>query len=76
MLRVPRRVFRRFLDGAMTPERSVEAYHLQCTRFERVAERKLRDRQLTSIFLSPATLPAWIMYSHPALSASSLQQDN
>jgi hypothetical protein len=30
-----------------TPERCVEEYYLQRTRFERVAERKLRRRQLT-----------------------------
>jgi hypothetical protein len=30
-----------------TPERCVEAYYLQRTRFERVAERKLRHRVLT-----------------------------
>jgi hypothetical protein len=47
LVRVPRHVFRRFLDGAVTPERCVEAYHLQRTRFERIAERKLRHRQLT-----------------------------
>jgi hypothetical protein len=46
-VRVPREVFRRLLDGAVTPERCVEAYHLQRTRFERIAERKLRNRQLT-----------------------------
>lgn len=47
VVRVPRQVFRRFLDGAVTPGRCVEAYHLQRTRFERIAERKLRNRQLT-----------------------------
>ena len=47
LVRVPRQVFRRFLDGAVTPERCLEAYHLQRTRFERIAERKLRSRQLT-----------------------------
>jgi hypothetical protein len=30
-----------------TPERCVEAYYLQRTRFERIAERKLRHRVLT-----------------------------
>jgi hypothetical protein len=46
--RVPRRVFQRLLDGAVTPERCLEAYHLQRTRFELAAvERKLRNRQLT-----------------------------
>jgi hypothetical protein len=30
-----------------TPERCVEAYYLQKTRFESIAERKLRRRQLT-----------------------------
>src|SRR4051795_5440146 len=47
VVRVPRHVFRRFIDGPVTPERCLEAYHLQRTRFERIAERKLRNRQLT-----------------------------
>jgi hypothetical protein len=47
VVRVPRRVFRRLLRDQPTPERCVEAYYLQRTRFERVAERKLRRRQLT-----------------------------
>jgi hypothetical protein len=46
VVRVPRQVFRGFLDGSATPERCIEAYHLQRTRFERIAERKLRNRQL------------------------------
>jgi Protein of unknown function (DUF1488) len=46
-VRVPRQVFRRLIDGSVTPEACVEAYHLQRTRFERIAERKLRNRQLT-----------------------------
>ena len=45
--RVPRRVFQRLLAERPTPERCVEAYYLQRTRFERLAERKLRWRQLT-----------------------------
>ena len=32
---------------SVTPERCIEAYHLQRTRFECIAERKLRNRQLT-----------------------------
>jgi hypothetical protein len=47
VVRVPRRVFQRLIDGAVTPETCVEAYHLQRTRFERIAEHKLRARQLT-----------------------------
>ena len=47
VVRVPRRVFQRLLPGAATPERCVEAYYLQRTRFESIAERKLRRRQLT-----------------------------
>ena len=35
------------LEQRPTPERCVEAFHLQRTRFEMVAERKLRRRQLT-----------------------------
>ena len=47
VVRVPRNVFRRFIDGPVTPARCLEAYHLQRTRLELVAERKLRRRQLT-----------------------------
>ena len=47
VVRVPRRVFQRLLPEAPTPERCVEAYYLQRTRFEGIAERKLRRRQLT-----------------------------
>lgn len=47
VVRVPRQVFQRLIDGSVTPERCLEAYHLQRTRFERIAERKLRNRQLT-----------------------------
>ena len=47
VVRVPRQVFRRFIDGAVTPEGCVEAYYRHRTRFERIAERKLRSRQLT-----------------------------
>ena len=47
MVRVPRRVFQRLLRERPTPEHCVEAYYLQRTRFETIAERKLRRRQLT-----------------------------
>jgi hypothetical protein len=47
VVHIRRHVFRRFFDGAATPERCLEAYHLQRTRLERVVERKLRQRQLT-----------------------------
>jgi hypothetical protein len=40
-------VFQRLLPETVTPERCVEAYYLQRTRFETIAERKLRRRQLT-----------------------------
>ena len=46
-VRVPRRVFQRLLREASTPERSVAAYYLQRPRFESIADRKLRRRQLT-----------------------------
>jgi hypothetical protein len=42
VVRVPRRVFQRLLPERTTPERCVETYYLQRTRFERIAERKLR----------------------------------
>jgi hypothetical protein len=46
-VRVHRRVFQRLLDQSPTPERCVEAFHLQRTRFELAVERKPRRRQLT-----------------------------
>jgi hypothetical protein len=46
-VRVGRRVFQRLLPERPTPERCIEAYYLQRTRFESIAERKLRRRQLT-----------------------------
>ena len=39
--------FKRLLPERPTPERCVEAYYLQRTKFESIAERKLRRRQLT-----------------------------
>src|ERR1700752_3068664 len=45
--RVSRRVFQILLPEAPTPERCLEAYHLHRTRFELIAERKVRRRQLT-----------------------------
>ena len=47
VVRVPRRVFQRLLPERPTAEPCVEAYYLQRTRFESIAERKLRWRQLT-----------------------------
>ena len=46
-VRIGRRVFQGLLDQRPTLERCVEAFHLQRTRFEMIAERKLRRRQLT-----------------------------
>ena len=45
--RIGRRVFQQLLDQSPTPERCMEAFHLQRTRFELITERKLRRRQLT-----------------------------
>ena len=45
--RIARRVFQGLLDQSPTPERCMEAFHLQRTRFEMIVERKLRRRQLT-----------------------------
>jgi hypothetical protein len=47
VVRVPRHVFQRLLPERPTPERCIEAYYLQRTRFESIVERKLRCRQLT-----------------------------
>jgi len=45
--RIGRRVFQGLLDQRPTPERCIEAFHLQRTRFEMIVERKLHRRQLT-----------------------------
>ena len=42
-VRVPRRVFQPLLPERPTPERCLEAYYLQRTRFESIAERNLAD---------------------------------
>jgi Protein of unknown function (DUF1488) len=47
VVKVPRRVFQRLLPESPTPERCVEAYYLQRTRFERIVEQKIRRQQLT-----------------------------
>jgi hypothetical protein len=47
LVRVPRRVFQRLLPERPTPDRCLQAYYLQRTRFEGIAEWKLRRRQLT-----------------------------
>jgi hypothetical protein len=47
VVRIGRQVFQRLVNGRITPEACVEAYHLNRIRFERIAERKLRHRQLT-----------------------------
>jgi len=47
VVRISRRVFQRLLPESPTPEQRLEAYHLQRTRFELIAERKMRRRQLT-----------------------------
>jgi hypothetical protein len=47
VVRIWRRVFQLLLSEPPTPERCLEAYHLLRTRFELIAERKLRRRQLT-----------------------------
>jgi hypothetical protein len=44
--RIGKRVFQHLLDQSPTPERCMEAFHLQRTRFELIVERKLRRRQL------------------------------
>jgi hypothetical protein len=40
-------LLQRLLPERPTPEHCIEAYYLQRTRFESIAERKLRRRRLT-----------------------------
>ena len=46
VVRVPRRVFTTPTSSATDPRALREAYYLQQTRFESIAERKIRRRQL------------------------------
>ena len=46
VVRVPRCVFQHPLPERLTPERCVEAYYLQRTRFESIVKRKIRRWQL------------------------------
>ena len=43
-VRIARRVFQSLLDQRPTPKRCIEAFHLQRTRFEMIAERNKHDR--------------------------------
>jgi hypothetical protein len=47
VVRVSRRVFQILLPEPPTPERCVEGYYIHRTRFELIAEQKVRRRQLT-----------------------------
>jgi hypothetical protein len=47
VVRVYRRVFQSLINESPTLERCLEAYYLHRTRLERIAERKIRRRQLT-----------------------------
>jgi len=47
VVRVYRRAFQSLLNESPTPERCLEAYYVHRTRLERIAERKIRRRQLT-----------------------------
>ena len=46
-MHVSRRVFQILFPEAPTPERCVEGYYIHRTRFELIAERKVRRKQLT-----------------------------
>lgn len=45
-IRAPAELFSRLLGGRPVPEKCLETYHLQRTRFERAVEGKLRRREL------------------------------
>ena len=47
VVRVYRRAFQSLLNESPAPERCLEACYLHRTRLERIAERKVRRRQLT-----------------------------
>jgi hypothetical protein len=47
VVRIPRRVFQILLPETPTPARCLECYHVNRTRLELIAERKIRRRQLT-----------------------------
>jgi hypothetical protein len=43
---VPRRIFQTLIGSRPTPEQCVQQYHLNRTGLERIAEGKIRERQL------------------------------
>jgi uncharacterized protein DUF1488 len=45
-VRAPAELFRRLLRGPATPEKCLDAYHLQRTRFERAVAAKLKRKEL------------------------------
>ena len=45
-VRVARAVFRGLVGQSVSPEKCLEHYHLERTRFERAAEEKLRRKEL------------------------------
>jgi hypothetical protein len=66
VVRVPRRVFQPLLPSRPTPERRVEAYYLQRTRFESIAERKLRRRRDGACqYRHDQGLPRWVHRTPP-----------
>jgi len=80
VVRVPRRVFQRLLPQRPTPERCVEAYYLQRTRFESIAERKLRRRhspRMGTLRSAGATCVRWQtpMFSKVVLTAAAKPQE-
>jgi hypothetical protein len=47
VVHITRRVFRRLLGESPTPQRCLEAYYIDRTRLELIAERKVRCQRLT-----------------------------
>jgi hypothetical protein len=64
---VPRRVFQRLLPERPIPEKSVAAYYLQPPRFESIAERELRRRQLRPIMGSWRSAGRHLCQSSPTV---------
>ncbi len=57
VVRINRRIFQHLLAGSPTPERCLEAYHFQRTRFELVAKRKLSRLLKKGLLILGIVLP-------------------
>jgi hypothetical protein len=70
VVRVPWRVFQRLPPGTAHPLPCVEAYYLRQTRFETIAQRKVRRRRLTEDGNVEISGPICVRWQEPTLTGA------